>query len=123
MLDVVDDGAHGGLVAVAVVTVASALAIGPVAAVVVGLVASARWRWPSARRALGRRRRRPTGWRRAYVALRQAVSKPSPAFEWPAEQATAHQPALRGHRLPRAGDQPIIGTSDGRAGARGPPAR
>ena len=29
-----------------------------------------------------------------YVLARQAVSKPSPAFEWPAEQAAAHQPAL-----------------------------
>lgn len=80
--------------AVGLVTLGSLAAIGPLAALVVGAVGLAAVRWRPARRALALLPAATYGLAASYVLVRQAVSKPSPAFEWPAEQATAHQPAL-----------------------------
>lgn len=74
---------------------ASAVAIGPVAGVVVALVCEAMVWGPRWLRRLARFG--PIlayGIAALYIVGRQAISKPTSAFEWPAEQATAHQPAL-----------------------------
>nr|MBA2283164.1 hypothetical protein [Acidimicrobiia bacterium] len=81
-------------VAGALTAVGTLLFVGPVAALVVAITGFVLWlrpglapwlRWaPAATYALAA----------AYVVARQAISKPGSAFEWPAEQATAHQPAL-----------------------------
>jgi len=86
-------GWRGGVVAA--VGIGSAIAIGPLAGVVVTLGAAAMaWGPPRARRAARLLPVGAYGLAAAYIGGRQLVSRPGSAFEWPAEQATAHQPAL-----------------------------
>ena len=72
-----------------------AVAIGPLAGVVVALGAAAMVRGPAWSRRLARLLPVAAyGVAAAYILLHQVASEPTSAFEWPAEQATAHQPAL-----------------------------
>ena len=69
--------------------------IGPVSAVVVGAVtAVALWGPPAIRRHLWLLPVAAYGMAAGYVVAKQVKASPTAAFEWPAEQATAHQFAL-----------------------------
>lgn len=72
----------------------SAVWIGPVSAVVVTAAAAGMVRRPALRRAGRLAPAAVLGLVAAYVAGRQAVDQPAAAFEWPAELAAVHQPAL-----------------------------
>ena len=81
-------GARRSWVVAVVAGALSLLWIGPVAAAVVAALsmAAARWLRPAPAVAFAGAV--------AYVLARQVQAAPPPAFEWPAELATAHQPAL-----------------------------
>jgi hypothetical protein len=82
------------LVAV-VATLGTGLAIGPLAALAVGAVAAlALWGPLPVRRLLWLAPVAAYLAAAGYVLLKQAWKAPGAAFEWPAEQAAAHQPAL-----------------------------
>ena len=74
--------------------VLSVVWIGPVAAVVVAVAAAVAARWPTARWWLRFGPAVALTGAASYVLARQAIARPTPAFEWPAELETAHQPAL-----------------------------
>jgi hypothetical protein len=73
--------------------VLGAVVIGPLAGALLAGAGIAAERWPRARRWLAWGPPTLYCLAAAYVLARQAVSKPTAAFEWPAEQATTHQVA------------------------------
>jgi hypothetical protein len=78
----------------AVAAIGSLVWIGPVSAVVVTAFASlGAWR-PATLRWLRYGPAAALAAAATYVLARQAIARPQSAFEWPAELATAHQPAL-----------------------------
>jgi arabinofuranan 3-O-arabinosyltransferase len=77
------------------VTLGAAVAIGPVsAAVVAAVVSGMAFGSPLVRRVARLGPVVAYGLAAGYIVARQVISKPTSAFEWPAEQAVAHQPAL-----------------------------
>jgi arabinofuranan 3-O-arabinosyltransferase len=80
---------------VAAAAIGAVVAIGPLAGAVVAIGTGAMaWGPPRVRRAARLLPVAAYGLAAAYVVGRQLTSRPTSAFEWPAEQATAHQPAL-----------------------------